>query len=565
LVQAADLVKRLRHGAGRRLRTLFAGGDDSPFEASRMPELCGQPVRFGPVLMLSVEPPVFLSGISFDGFLGFAPSFAHHHGNTPAAFIIFPTWSIETPQIAERLSAAVRRHILRYDQHRFRYICNTPSEAELLNDAGQPALFLNHKVIVSDRIFRPVDTVPVEFDAIYNARFVAWKRHELAAAIERVAYVAYAEPQESWSAEFRTLWPETMSRSPRHVLLNRIEDGLPVAFSHQDVNLALNRAAIGLVLSAVEGASYAAMEYMLAGLPVVSTPSRGGRDVFFDPDYCAVVDPDPRSIREAVAALRIRNIPRHHIREQTLKRIEQTRQDFLALIDDALEDLGTSRRFQVAGWQFGESSGVPWGDFDQHIAAFAKVPAAALARELGLDDGALADVQMTVGELRPIIRAIRENPGGALLVFGCGHDSPMWERLNAGGVTAFIEDDPEWVAIAKARLRNAAVHLVQYGTTRSDWRKMLKRPAALSMPLPDDIRSRRWNVIFVDGPAGYDDARPGRMKSIYEASRLIAPRGKVFLHDSERAVEAAYAARYLGDRRLFVEVKGRAVLRGYGF
>ena len=563
VVHALEMVRRLGSGAGRTLKGLLPDRDASPFEATRPPELRGQPIRFGPVRILSAEPPVFLSGTSYDEFLGFAPTFAQRYGNRPAGFIIFPTWSIETPERAKRIGEVVRAHTRRFDRHRIRYICNTQGEAALLRENGLPALFLNHKFTVSDRIFRPLGSARPEFDAVYNARFVAVKRHELAAAIDRVAYVAYAEPQESLRAEFQRRWRETALRSPGHALLNRIEDGLPVSFSHEEVNQALNRAATGLILSEVEGASYAAMEYMLAGLPVVSTPSRGGRDVFFDPDYCAVVDPDPRSVREAVAALRARQIPREHIRQRTLQRIEPGRRRFLDLIDELLEELGAPRRFAGGGWPFGAISGIPWDGFKHHLARFERERGLLLERELGLAEGALAEVQMTADELRAVIAAIRARPGGSLLVFGCGHDSPLWETLNAGGETAFVEDNPEWAAMARARLRSATVHPVRYATRRDEWQALLKRPAALAMALPEEIRGRRWDTILVDGPAGYDDAQPGRMQSIYEASRLVAPGGTVFVHDAERPVETAYAARYLRGGRPLPEVRGRAVLRGY--
>ena len=53
------------------------------------------------------------------------------------------------------------------------------------------------------------------------------------------------------------------------------------------------------------------------------------------------------------------------------------------------------------------------------------------------------------------------------------------------------------------------------------------------------------------------------MKSIHAASRLVSPGGRVFVHDCQRPVEQAFVSRYLGDDRVFIEVKGRAVLRGY--
>ena len=50
----------------------------------------------------------------------------------------------------------------------------------------------NKNFTVADAIFRPPDDTQVEFDAIYNARLDPRKRHALASAIERVAYLAYS-------------------------------------------------------------------------------------------------------------------------------------------------------------------------------------------------------------------------------------------------------------------------------------------------------------------------------------------------------------------------------------
>ena len=120
------------------------------------------------------------------------------------------------------------------------------------------------------------------------------------------------------------------------------------------------RAAVGLVLSPVEGSSYASMEYMLAGMPVVSTPSVGGRDVYFDPDFCVICEPDPTAVRDAVADLRSRNIPREEIRARTLAKIEPARRRFLTLIDEVLDELGAAPRFGGGAWPFGGWSGVTW-------------------------------------------------------------------------------------------------------------------------------------------------------------------------------------------------------------
>jgi hypothetical protein len=41
--------------------------------------------------------------------------------------------------------------------------------------------------------------------------------------------------------------------------------------------------------------------------------------VFFDPDYCIIAEPTPRSVREAVESLRARNIPRGYVQARVAK------------------------------------------------------------------------------------------------------------------------------------------------------------------------------------------------------------------------------------------------------
>lgn len=521
------------------------------------------PGEFGPVRRLSSAPPVFLSGISKNAYLGIARAFARRYGNLDAGFIVFPTWSLEQSRTPQAIQRALAIHAERNPGHRFLLICNTPAETLLLQGLGLRAVFLNKNFMVSERIFRPIPDCSVEFDAVYNARFIPAKRHELVSAVPRVGYIAYIESNRD--QEFRQLYAGALARSPHHVLLNEQVDGLPVRMSHEQVNAALGRAAVGLVLSEVEGSSYASMEYLLAGLPVVSTPSKGGRDVFFDPEYCIVCDPAPAAVRDAVDTLRARNIPREYIRARTLARIQPERARFLRAVDDLVEELGGHRRFQDRDWPFGDESGVAWRTFKEHLADFAASQRAELEVEFGLKSGVLANVQLEAGEIRPIVTAIRDKPGCNVLVFGCGNDAPFWESVNRGGTTAFLEDDPAWAAKAQAALASAIVHPVRYDTRVAEWRRLLDRPSELAMELPAEIGSRRWDVIIVDGPAGFDDTQPGRMKSIYAASRLVAPAGRIFVHDCQRPAEQAFASRYLGDHRLFVEARGRAVLKGYAF
>ena len=71
------------------------------------------------------------------------------------------------------------------------------------------------------------------------------------------------------------------------------------------------------------------MEYMLAGLPVVSTPSLGGRDRYYAAPYCRVVEDTPDSIAGAVRDLAGKNLDRHRIRQHVAQMVGFDRYNFL--------------------------------------------------------------------------------------------------------------------------------------------------------------------------------------------------------------------------------------------
>ena len=120
----------------------------------------------------------------------------------------------------------------------------------------------------------------------------------------------------------------------------------------------------------------------------------------------------------------------------------------------------------------------------------------------------LEDVQLQPTELRLIVKAITSRPGCSLLIFGCGNDSVLWEKVNRNGTTAFLEDDPEWLELARSRLTTAEAHLVRYGTQQSDWILLMNSPPKLELDLPAAISSRRWDVVLVDGPRGTEATSP---------------------------------------------------------
>jgi glucuronoxylan 4-O-methyltransferase len=179
-------------------------------------------------------------------------------------------------------------------------------------------------------------------------------------------------------------------------------------------------------------------------------------------------------------------------------------------------------------------------------------------------------IQLHLSELFLISRTIIRYPNCRLLVFGLGHDSPLWMKINASGKTVFLEDDPKWTELSK-NSPGIETHTVQYHTKMSQWREDLNNPAKLEMTLPPSIAKKSWDVVLVDGPCGeyewylkeYGKEPPGRAQSTYMAAQLVKDGGSVFVHDCDREPEDTVSNLFFGKENCVKEIKGRARLRYY--
>ena len=149
---------------------------------------------------------------------------------------------------------------------------------------------MNNAAFVDERIFRPLPGRQVRFDAVYDARLSPFKRHALAAEVPNLALVTYLHEGQV-DPDYRAAVAPIVARA--HVFNGDPFSGAyRIACWPEEVNQALNQCAVGLALSREEGSMFASIQYLLAGLPVVSTPSLGGRDDFYHPDYVRIVDAD---------------------------------------------------------------------------------------------------------------------------------------------------------------------------------------------------------------------------------------------------------------------------------
>ncbi len=170
--------------------------------------------------------------------------------------------------------------------------------------------------------------------------------------------------------------------------------------------------------------------------------------------------------------------------------------------------------------------------------------------------------QLDVPELKEVLSEV--NPPMNFLVFGLGNDSVFWNEVNKGGRTVFLEDIAGWFENVKKKHPELEAYLVHYDTVLSDWESLIDNQHKLKMnDIPAELRAVEWDVILVDGPMQYKPDKPGRMKSIYEASRLIKPGGHVFVHDAHSDTNTAYSRKYLLRENFVRRVSGFSILNHY--
>src|SRR6185312_16044052 len=139
----------------------------------------------------------------------------------------------------------------------------------LYRQTGLHSICCSHNAFIDETLFAPDPDAEKLYDAIYVGRFTPFKRHELAALVPRIAVLA-------------------------------TPDGLDEAYADASI------------------AGYRDLRFVNyeSGV-VVTTPSQGGRDAFFHPDYVETVESEPTAVAAGVQRILARGLDPQMIRART--------------------------------------------------------------------------------------------------------------------------------------------------------------------------------------------------------------------------------------------------------
>lgn len=166
----------------------------------------------------------------------------------------------------------LRDYLLGFED-RFILIFNSFREVEcarkILSDFN--VLHFNNSNTIDLNIFKYFQK-EINYDLVVNAKPLRFKNHYLSSSVNNKAFIAYdVSMNSSGDSLFDTV--DLTQFSPTRIFNN---------ITPQEVADVLSVSCFGGIFSAVEGGCYASLEYLLCGLPVVSTSSEGGREDFYN-------------------------------------------------------------------------------------------------------------------------------------------------------------------------------------------------------------------------------------------------------------------------------------------
>jgi len=167
----------------------------------------------------------------------------------------------------------------------------------LFNDIRDKSIFerygfrgelINQNCWLDESIFPdPLEQRQKTYDAIYVARNAPFKRHYLCENVTKLALVV--------GQDFN---PNTKDILKDPLPQNDYINSAPL--DSEDVFQKNTQSRCGLILSKQEGACFASSEYLLCGIPVVSTYASGGRMVWYNEENSVIVKDDPKSVKDGV-------------------------------------------------------------------------------------------------------------------------------------------------------------------------------------------------------------------------------------------------------------------------
>jgi len=224
----------------------------------------------------------------------------------------------------------------KFKQAKVVILANTPEEYVFYKEyCTFDCIFANQNAFINPNAFTIVNNVEKEYNLVLNARFAVYKRTELAKQVENIIHIGYYMKNEEYFNDFDNYnyvnFKNNSKQKTDFSILNTDE-----------ITEYYNKSYVGGIFSKVEGACCASSEYLLCGIPVVSTESKGGRDIWYNKDNSIICKDNEASVKESVelAIQKVKNdeFNKHIIRENYLKQMDEHKSRLAEFLHNLLKE-----------------------------------------------------------------------------------------------------------------------------------------------------------------------------------------------------------------------------------
>lgn len=227
---------------------------------------------------------------------------------------------------------------------------NSASEYRFANFFGFENRLINQNIHCCEHFFK-IDTNNEKiYDAVYIAAAKPYKRLHLARKIKKLFVVTYFWPDirnENGEWDLHAFEPLI-----KHAKFNKFR------IDSTSVSVIVNKSKCSLALSKKEGAMWAVMESLLAGVPVVTTKSKGGRNFFLSSENSIIVKANADDVADGVNEIINKNLQPEQVRNHTLKNVNRIRNIFLDLIIEISDDYYQNERENLYYKIWGNPKGI---------------------------------------------------------------------------------------------------------------------------------------------------------------------------------------------------------------
>ena len=214
-----------------------------------------------------------------------------------------------------------------FDLKSIYWLANTLEQVKMALNLGFNVIEFNQNSFIDEYTFQIQDERKI-YNLVMNARPENVKRPWLAMKVPHIAAIKgkLFSPDSFW--DLGQLHPDYLNQERITV---------------DEVVTILNQSYVGGIFSEKEGACFASSEYLLCGLPVVSTICSGGREIWYNDYNSLIVEPDEYAIAQAVELLvnkvKDKKIDPYQIREHHIALSLIQRDRLHRLLNEFIEDL----------------------------------------------------------------------------------------------------------------------------------------------------------------------------------------------------------------------------------